>query len=308
MGRRSPTASSSVATTGSRSRTRDAFRASGLGHLLAVSGQNVALLDRGRRGGLRLARRLPRARRSGLAIGATVLYVLVVGPGASVVRAGITGVVVALAWLANRPVARWHVLSVAAAGCLWLDPWAVLEPGFQLSFAAVVAIFVAAPRVRRWLEGTSCPARLREPLAISTACTLITAPIAWAQFGRVALVGSLPANLAALPAVAPLLFVGIAATLVHPISPVAAVPLALAAGVLGDYLVAIARAGAWLDLVGRRRRRGRAGDPAGPCGASPSRVAARRPLAGRDGVGRARPRLAARSARRDAAPRRRPCA
>jgi competence protein ComEC len=228
--------------------TRDAFRASGLGHLLAVSGQNVVLLIGAVVvvcGWLAVAR----APALGVAIAATILYVLVVGPGASVVRAGITGVVVALAWLANRPVARWHVLSVAAAGCLWLDPWAVLEPGFQLSFAAVVAIFTAAPRMRAWLEGTSCPARLREPLAISTACTLVTAPIAWAQFDRVALIGSLPANLAALPAVAPLLFLGIAATLVHPLSPVAAMPLALAASVLGDYLVAIARAGAWLDAA-----------------------------------------------------------
>jgi competence protein ComEC len=228
--------------------TRDAFRASGLGHLLAVSGQNVVLLIAAV---VLLCAWLGVSRAPALAaaIGATVLYVLVVGPGASVVRAGITGVLVALAWLANRPVARWHVLAVAAAGCLWLDPWAVLEPGFQLSFAAVVAIFTAAPQIRIWLEGTSCPARLREPLAISTACTLVTAPIAWAQFDRVALVGSLPANLAALPAVAPLLFIGIAATLVHPLSPLAAMPLALAASALGEYLVAVAQLGAWLDAT-----------------------------------------------------------
>lgn len=228
--------------------TRDAFRASGLGHLLAVSGQNVVLLVAAILvvcGCLGVAR----APALGLAIAATVLYVLVVGPGASVVRAGITGVVVALAWLANRPAARWHVLAVAAAGCLWLDPWAVVEPGFQLSFVAVVAIFVAAPRICGWLEGTSCPARLREPLAISTACTLATAPIAWLQFDRVALAGSLPANLAALPAVAPLLWIGIAATLVHPLAPAAAVPLALAASALGEYLVVVAHAGARIDHV-----------------------------------------------------------
>jgi competence protein ComEC len=226
--------------------TRDAFRASGLGHLLAVSGQNVVLLV----AAIVLVCAwlgIARAPALGIAIAATILYVLVVGPGASVVRAGITGVVIALAWLASRPVARWHVLSVAAAGCLWLDPWAVLEPGFQLSFAAVVAIFVAAPRLRGWLEGTPCPARLREPLAISTACTLATAPIAWLQFDRVALVGSLPANVLAIPAVAPLLWIGIAATLVHPLSPAAALPLALAASALGAYLVAVARLGAWLD-------------------------------------------------------------
>jgi competence protein ComEC len=234
---------------GLSSATRDAFRASGLGHLLAVSGQNVVLLV----GAVVLvcgALGLARAPALGVAIAATILYVLVVGPGASVVRAGITGVLVALAWLANRPVSRWHLLTVAAGGCLWLDPWAVLAPGFQLSFAAVVAIFAAAPRLLVWLEGTACPTRLREPLAISTACTLVTAPIAWLQFDRVALAGSLPANLAALPAVAPLLFLGIAASLLHPLAPAAAVPPALAAGALGDYLVLVARLGARLDALG----------------------------------------------------------
>jgi competence protein ComEC len=231
--------------------TRDAFRSSGLGHLLAVSGQNVVLLVAAILivcGWIGVAR----APAIGLAIASTVLYVLVVGPGASVVRAGVTGVVVAVAWLANRPVARWHVLAVAAAACLWLDPWATLEPGFQLSFTAVVAIFLLAPRLLAWLEGTSCPARLREPLAVSAACTLATAPIAFLQFDRVAIAGSLPANLAALPAVAPLLWVGVVAALVHPLSPALAYPLALAASALGDYLVAVAHAGAWIDRVADR--------------------------------------------------------
>ncbi|MDX6568033.1 MAG: competence protein ComEC, partial [Gaiellales bacterium] len=114
---------------------------------------------------------------------------------------------------------------------------------------AVVSIFVLVPWLRRRLDGYPVPRMLAEVLAVSTACGVATAPIAWLQFDRVALVGSLPANLAALPAVAPLLFLGIAATLVHPLSPVAATPLALAAGLLGDYLVAVAHLGAWLDAA-----------------------------------------------------------
>ena len=227
--------------------TRDAFRASGLGHLLAVSGQNVVLLV----GAVVVVcgwLGVSRAPALGVAIAATVLYVLVVGPGASVVRAGITGVLVALAWLANRPVARWHVLAVAAAaGCLWLDPWACSSRGSSSRLPP----WSRSSRSRRACGCGSRAPRVRgacrEPLAISTACTLVTAPIAWAQFDRVALAGSLPANLAALPAVAPLLFLGIAATLLHPLSPVAAAPLARAASVLGEYLVAVAHLGAWLD-------------------------------------------------------------
>ena len=84
---------------------------------------------------------------------------------------------------------------------LALDPWAITGPGFQLSFVAVAAIHGLAPSFRSWLEGTPVPLRLCNPLAISLACTLATAPVALAHFGRTSLVASLPANLLALPAV-----------------------------------------------------------------------------------------------------------
>ena len=94
---------------------------------------------------------------------------------------------------------------------LALDPWAIAGPGFQLSFVAVAAIHGLAPPIRRWLEGTPVPLRLCTPLAISLACTLATAPVALVHFGRTSLVASLPANLLALPAVAPLLWLALAA-------------------------------------------------------------------------------------------------
>ena len=105
---------------------------------------------------------------------------------------------------------------------LALDPWAVVGPGFQLSFVAVAAIHGLAPRLRAWLEGTAIPLRLCAPLAISLACTLATAPVALVHFGRTSLVASLPANLLALPAVAPLLWLALAACVLWPVAPGAA--------------------------------------------------------------------------------------
>ena len=93
------------------------FRASGLYHLLAVSGQNVALVAAG---ALALAWLigLPRWVGQLAALGAIGGYVLAVGPQPSVVRAGVAGALASLAWLAARPRDRWYFLLLGAlASC-----------------------------------------------------------------------------------------------------------------------------------------------------------------------------------------------
>jgi competence protein ComEC len=228
--------------------TVEAFRASGLAHLLAVSGGNVVLLVAAV---LLLAwlAQVPRAYAHGCAIPVVIAYAAIVGGGPSVVRAAATGVLAAIAWLAGSARDPWHLLALAAAAVLALDPWAVVGPGFQLSFAAVAAIHGLAPAIRDRLEGTVMPLRLCAPFAISLACTLATAPVALAHFGRTSLVASLPANLLALPAVAPLLWLALASCLLWPVAPGAAVVLDAAVRALGAYIGLVARSGAWLDAV-----------------------------------------------------------
>jgi competence protein ComEC len=244
--------------------TLEAFRASGLAHLLAVSGGNIVLLVAAVLG-LAWVAGLPRALAHGCAIPAVVAYAAIVGGGPSVVRAAATGVLVSLAWLAGSARDPWHLLALAAAAVLALDPWAALGPGFQLSFVAVAAIHGLAPPIRSWLEGTPVPLRLCSPLAISLACTLATAPVALAHFGRTSLVASLPANLLALPAVAPLLWLALAACALWPVAPGATVVLDAAVRALGAYIGLVARLGAWLDgaLPGRALLVALAGGTAG---------------------------------------------
>jgi competence protein ComEC len=232
--------------------TVEAFRASGLAHLLAVSGGNVVLLVAAVLG-LAWLIRLPRPLAHGLAIPAVVAYAAIVGGGPSVVRAAATGVLASLAWLVGSARDPWHLLALAAVAVLALDPWAVVGPGFQLSFVAVAAIHGLAPPIRTWLEGTVVPLRLCAPLAISLACTLATAPVALAHFGRTSLVASLPANLLALPAVAPLLWLALASCALWPVAPGASVVLDAAVRALGAYIGLSAHFGAWLDsaLPGR---------------------------------------------------------
>jgi competence protein ComEC len=77
--------------------------------------------------------------------------------------------------------------------------------------------------------------------------------VALVHFGRTSLVASLPANLLALPAVAPLLWLSLAACALWPVAPGAAVALDVAIRALGAYIGLCARFGAWLDgaLPGR---------------------------------------------------------
>jgi competence protein ComEC len=218
---------------------RQRFRSSGLYHLLAVSGQNVVLVAGG---AVAIAWLLGIPRWLGqlaalLSIGG---YVLAVGAQPSVVRAGVAGALVSLAWLASRPADRWYFLLVGALTLLAWNPYDLLDAGFQLSFAAVAAIFVLVPRAQRRLEGYPLPRMLADTLAVSAACGLATAPVLWLQFHAVPLL-TVPANALAAPAVAPLLGLSFATALAHALFPPAAAPLAWLNGWCAAYLAGCAR-------------------------------------------------------------------
>jgi competence protein ComEC len=217
---------------------RQRFRAAGLYHLLAVSGQNVVLVA----GSVLLAAWVLGISRLVAHLGALAgiaAYVLAVGAQPSVVRAGIAGALCSLAWLSARAADRWQLLLVGGAALLAWNPYTLFDAGFQLSFAAVGAIFVLVPRILRVLEGYPL-GRLRAGIAVSAACGAATAPILWLQFHALQLL-AIPANLLAAPAVAPLLMLALGATAVAPLSPSAAAALTWLNGWCAAYLAAVAR-------------------------------------------------------------------
>ena len=220
-------------------RLRDDFRASGLYHLLAVSGQNVALVAVG---SLMLARLagLPRLLGELAALAGIAAYVLAVGAQPSVIRAGIVGALGSLAWIAARQRDRWHFLLLAALVLLAWNPYTLLDAGFQLSFVAVAAIFLLVQPILRVLEGYPLPQSLAEVIAVSTACGVVTAPVLWLQFHAVPLL-AVPANALAAPAMSPLLALALLAAFVNPVAPGAAATLAGLAGWCAAWLALCAR-------------------------------------------------------------------
>ena len=218
---------------------RQRFRAAGLYHLLAVSGQNVALVAGSTLVGAWLLG-VPRLLAEVGALAAICAYVLAVGAQPSVVRAGIAGALGSLAWLTARAADRWHLVLVGAIVLLAWNPYTLLDAGFQLSFAAVSAIFLLVPRFDRILQGYPLGKSLRLVIAVSAACGLATAPIAWLQFHTLQML-TVPANALAAPVVMPLLGLALGAAVLAPLSPAAAAALAWLNGWCAAYLIFVAR-------------------------------------------------------------------
>lgn len=218
---------------------RDRFRASGLYHLLAVSGQNVAYVVAGM---LALAWLLGISRWIGeiAALAAVCGYLMAVGWQPSVVRAGVAGGLASLAWLTGRARDRWYFLLIGAAVLLAWNPYSLLEPGFQLSFGAVGAIFVLVPRLEAWLDGYPVPRGLATVLAVSIACGGVTAPILMVHF-QAAPLFTVASNAVAGVVVAPILGLALVSTALDPVLPEAAAVLAWINGWLAAYLAGCAR-------------------------------------------------------------------
>jgi competence protein ComEC len=220
---------------------REAFRVAGLAHLVAASGTNVMLLA-ALVLGLGALAGLPATPRLVLALAAIAFYVPLAGAGPSIQRAGAMGAVGLVAVLAGRPASRWYALLLAAVVTLAVDPRAAEDPGWQLSFAAVVTILALHARLRGALVARHAPGPLADVAALTIAATLGTAPLLSLHFGQVSLV-SLPANLLAAPAVAPVMWLGTLAGAAG--EPVAPALNALAAFPL-SYLAWLGRAAAAL--------------------------------------------------------------
>ncbi|HEX3735180.1 MAG TPA: ComEC/Rec2 family competence protein [Solirubrobacterales bacterium] len=193
-------------------RTTEDFRRSGLSHLLAVSGENVTLLAL-LATALFGAFGIPLRERLLWIIGLIAVYVPLAGAGPSIQRAAVMGAAGLLATLAGRRSSRLFALALALGVTLAVDPGVAADVGWQLSFAAVVGIFLLAAPIR-----TAIAARigsrgwrraLAEGAAVTIAATLATAPLIAFHFETLSTT-TLFANLAAMPAVAPAMWLGMA--------------------------------------------------------------------------------------------------
>ncbi|HVF14737.1 MAG TPA: ComEC/Rec2 family competence protein [Acidimicrobiales bacterium] len=182
----------------------DDFRASGLTHLLVVSGQNVAFV-------LALLSPLLRRLRLGPRLAAGLVLLLLFGVltrwEPSVLRAEAMAALALVSSTIGRPVSGLRILALAATGLLMIDPLLVGSLGFLLSVGASAGILLLAQPLSLLLPG---PRPLAQALGVTLAAQVGVAPVLVPVFDGLP-VASLPANLLAVPVAGPLMMWGMAA-------------------------------------------------------------------------------------------------
>ncbi|MGH2705035.1 MAG: ComEC/Rec2 family competence protein [Actinomycetota bacterium] len=223
------------------------FRTSGLSHLLAVSGANVAIVVGAVVALLRLLRasRMTQVLASLAAVG---FFSLVTRWEPSVLRAALMSGLALAAFFAGRRADALHNLGIVFMVLLAVSPGMLWSIGFQLSFAATLGILVLGPVLRSRLgEIRGMPASVAAALSIALSAQLAVSPLLVVHFGRLSLV-ALPANLVALPLVAPATLLGLGAAVLGTVCPPAGQLLLAVAGPLLWLLGSVARVFASLPL------------------------------------------------------------
>jgi len=187
--------------------TEDDFRGAGLGHLLVVSGENVAFV---------LAAAAPLVRRFGprgrwaITVVLLALFATMTRFEPSVLRATVMAGLAITAWGLGRPMTGIRVLALCITGLVLADPFLVGVVGFRLSVAASLGILVLA---RPLAAALPLPRWLGSILAVTLAAQLGVAPILVMLPGGMP-VAALVANVAAEPAAAAIMAWGLTAGLV----------------------------------------------------------------------------------------------
>lgn len=214
------------------SRLMEDLRLSGLSHLTAVSGANLAIVVAALMWMLQRSRVRARYRYLLILFG-ICSFVVVVQPQPSVVRAAMMGGISVIALASGSPRASASTLWLSIVLLLVVDPFLAWQWGFVLSVVATAGLIVVSPHLRPWLgDGWWSGA-----LAVTLSAQLATFPVLLAM-GRPPTWLSIPANLICEPLVAPATVSGFLAAILAGLS---LVPN----GVLSSSALAAARVVAW---------------------------------------------------------------
>ncbi len=229
------------------------FRRLGILHMLSLSGAHLAILSTIlERVLLRL--KVPRQRRALITIAVVLFFMALTGFSSSLTRAGVMLILANLAFLVGEKYDYQTDLTLACAVIVACNPYAAMDWGLHLSFAAAQSCFISAalsPRLvsrltlkggdarngkcRRWLRRL-CNRLIRAVSSMVLLNVIITVnmlPLMWLYFGELSLI-SLPANLIYMPLITVLMYITLAFFLLSP---------------LGVFSAPLASAISWLTVI-----------------------------------------------------------
>ena len=229
---------------------RDIFSASGLAHVLALSGLHVGILV----GVLGFVFRAFGLRRYPFLIVLVVGYVFLVGPSPSVVRAGaMTCAVLGSLWLGAGRIEPWPALALSVLVALLWNPAWLFDLSFQLSYLAVIGLLIFTEPFTRLVLGE---AYYQVPwwhwqklvvgsVVVSLSAQLLTLPLVASSFGTLPLLSPF-VNVFAIPLATLLVPLGFFAGVFGLLSPALAGALNSLTSVAAGAMIGLARLGSGL--------------------------------------------------------------
>ena len=205
---------------------KQAFINTGVMHLIAVSGLNVAYIIISITLILSLIR-LPQIPKTTITIIALIFYCLFTGSPASIVRATIMGILFLIAIILERKTYFYNIVGVSALIILIYDSKQLFDPGFILSYCAVITMVffyerfekLLAPKINEWdIKGKKYIRYMLVLFLTTLAAQIGTLPITATFFGKISFI-SLLANLFVVPIANIALAIGFFQIIISIVSP-----------------------------------------------------------------------------------------
>lgn len=188
---------------------KEGFVKSGVIHVLAVSGLHVGFIV------LILVFLFGRFNiylRITLTIIGLLSFMIITGLPPSVTRATIMAVLLLISYLRSNKQNNFNTLALTAFIILIFDPTQIFNPGFQLSFSAVISIFIFYPKISKVINDRNITNKLLRYVllfvGLSLAAQIGTIPFTIYYFEKLSLI-SLAANLFVIPLIGIILGLGI---------------------------------------------------------------------------------------------------
>ncbi len=176
----------------------DIFAVVGITHIIALSGFNITIIAESLR---RFFNKLmlPRGYSFWITVFFIAGFILMTGASASIVRAGVMGILIILARRIGRLYNIRNALALAATIMIYLNPKILrFDLGFQLSFLATLGLVYVSPIIEKYFQWLPEKFDLRGIGIATISAQLAVFPLLLFSFGKLSLVSPL-ANLLILP-------------------------------------------------------------------------------------------------------------
>jgi len=174
------------------------FKRTGVTHIIAVSGYNITIIAV-MLTNLFICLGISRQRAFWLIILCLTFFILITGAPASIVRAGIMGMVVLISQNLGRATKMANTLAIVCLIMLLINPKVLIwDAGFQLSFLATIGLIYFSPVLEKFTKRLPSIFSIKESLTTTMSAMILTTPLILFQFGRFSVIAPV-ANLLILP-------------------------------------------------------------------------------------------------------------